>query len=49
MSQRSSPLKKRMAIAKIQAITVVRRELANSPIIARLLVNWMRGMTAKGN
>ena len=39
MSQRSSPLKKRMAAATNQAITVVRRELANSPILARSPVN----------
>src|SRR6266576_3112695 len=49
MSQRSSALKKRMAAATNQATTVVRREFANSPILERLLVNWMRGITAKGN
>lgn len=39
MSQRSSALKKRMAAATIQAMAAVRRELANSPILARSPVN----------
>src|SRR5579864_3911602 len=49
MSQRSSALKKRIVAATVQAIICVRRELANSPIRARLPVNWIRGMMAKGN
>ncbi len=39
ISQRSSALKKRIAAATIHAITTVIRELTNSPILARLLVN----------
>src|SRR5713101_7682877 len=49
MSQRSSALNKRIAAAMTQAMTWVRRELANSPIFLRSLVNWMSGITAKGN
>src|SRR5690348_9207740 len=49
MSQRSSALKKRMAAATIQARMVVTRELVNSPILERSLVNWISGITAKGN
>ena len=49
MSQRSSALKNRIAAAMTQAMTMVGRELTNSPILARLLVNWISGITAKGN
>src|ERR1700734_897371 len=49
MSQRSSALKKRMAAATIQAITTVKRELANSSILLRSPVNWISGITANGN
>ncbi len=49
ISQSSSALKKRMAAAMTQATTAVRRELANSPILARSPVNWTSGITAKGN
>src|ERR1700704_2875484 len=49
MSQTSSALKKRMAAATTQATTVVTREFTNSPILERLPVNWISGITAKGN
>src|SRR6266849_1767701 len=49
MSQTSSALKKRMAAATTQATTMVNRELTNSPILARSPVNWISGITAKGN
>ena len=35
--------------ATIQAITTVIRELVNSPILLRSLVNWISGITANGN
>jgi hypothetical protein len=49
ISQSSSPLKKRMAAATHQAMTVVARELTKSPILARSLVNCTSGITANGN
>src|SRR6266852_9292083 len=49
MSQTSSALKKRMAAATTQAMAVVIREFANSPILERSPVNRISGITANGN
>src|SRR6266481_3830125 len=49
MSHTSSALKKRMAAATTQAMAVVIREFVNSPIFERSPVNWISGITAKGN
>src|SRR6267378_2912379 len=49
MSQSSSALKAMIAAATSQAMTWVKRELANSPIFLRSLVNWMSGITANGS
>ena len=49
ISQTNSALKNRIAAATTHAMTVVVREFTSSPILVRLLVIWMSGITAKGN